>query len=260
MADDLPPDLAARYPSIANGGKAPARAVVTPSKAPAPESQSTATAEERMAKRYPSIANGGKAVKVDRPAAGRGGPVEAPAPAVPDRKLTASEWQDREAERLAKRYPSIRESKAATNRTGAADQEDAEAPVGEVPVALPPPAWAKDLDYLDHTSTTFQAFAKEAARLGLDDKGRRAIADLYRQDREAQRAATEAESDRWRAEVERDREVMANVAATRALVREYGGKEFSEALGPLGNHPVIVRTLTRIAMELEAARKGGGYR
>ncbi len=264
MADDLPPDLAARYPSIANGGRPPARSVATPSKAPAPESQSTATAEERMAKRYPSIANGGKAVKVDRPTAGRGAPVESPAAATPDRKLTASEWQDREAERLAKRYPSLdTTAKEPTPESAGQAAEPAlkarYPSIGEksgqtvAELALDAP------EGFDAADPHFVEFKKAAGELGLDKGKAGRLLELHRKVLAAQEQARDQEADGWRAQVEQDAEVMDNVETTRWLVREYGGREFTEALGPLGNHPVIVRALTRIAKDLDAARRRGTY-
>lgn len=263
--------LANRYGGSIPSLRAAPGAAGAPAASAPPQAIAEGSEQARLAKRYPSSTNGGQAVKPDRPVAGRAAaarPVsesrrEAPAPTM---------TPEREALRLAKRYRSLETGAKAPAESSptapvarpapAAPVAESDSPVGEVPASLPPPAWAKDLDYLDHTSSTFQSFAKEADRLGLDDNGRRAIAELYSRDREEQETARVREVEAWRKATESDPEVLEGIPAAKGLLERHGDADLLAMLeeSGYGNHPGLARFLVRVAKDLEAARGGRGSR
>lgn len=95
------------------------------------------------------------------------------------------------------------------------------------------------------------ALRARAEELGVDPA---AIPHLERA-----QARWKAEVDGWRQQVMADPEIGSSASLTRvrSLVREYGDKDLIAVLDStgVGNHPSLVRLLSRIARELERSRE-----
>jgi hypothetical protein len=120
---------------------------------------------------------------------------------------------------------------------------------------VPPPLELEAPEGFDAQSPTFGEFRKLAGELGLDKERAGKVLALYKRDIEEQEKAWKTQVDGWRAELERDEEIIAGTDAMRTFVAEHGGKEFIDALGELGNHPAVIRGLVR--MTAAAAKQGG---
>lgn len=99
-------------------------------------------------------------------------------------------------------------------------------------------------------------FRKVAGEFGLTpDRGKRLL-ELHARAVEAERAARDAEVERWRAQTDADPELVAGADAAREVVRKFGTPELLGVLNDtaVGDHPEMVRFVVRVARALRGAR------
>jgi hypothetical protein len=221
--------LAARYPSHSQGA-APAAAAK-----PGAATSTPGTQAERDAKRYPShqaptSPAASPATQSERDAKRYPSHQAPTSPAAPP----ATQAERTEAERLAKRYPSLAKEPV---------QAQAQA-IGEVPEGFD----AKDPVFMD--------FQKVAGELGLDKAKAGQMLELHQRAVAAQSKAWDAQLDTWEKAIQSDPAFEQTRTDAMTAIRELGTPELEKlAADPMyGSNPELVRFFAAVGRRLSGDR------